>query len=104
LVIQQFLRNYVVVNQQDWVDHLELAKFCYNNSEHSAIRSTPFLSQPYFEESVRMRLTLLEWELGSPSVPPKLQSSISGVETRWIMVCFTLLKSYQNVNVKNELA
>jgi hypothetical protein len=42
LVIQQFLRNYVVVNQQDWVDHLELAKFCYNNSEHFATGSTPF--------------------------------------------------------------
>ncbi len=34
LVIQQFLRNYVAMDQQDWVDHLELAKFCYNNLEH----------------------------------------------------------------------
>ncbi len=42
LVIQQFLRNYVAVDQQDWVDHLELVKFCYNNLEHSATRSTPF--------------------------------------------------------------
>jgi hypothetical protein len=42
LIIQQFLRNHVVVNQQDWVDHLELAKFFYNNSEHSTTRSTPF--------------------------------------------------------------
>ncbi len=42
LVIQQFLKNYVVMDQQDWVDHLELAEFCYNNSEHSAIGSTPF--------------------------------------------------------------
>jgi len=42
LVIQQFLRNYVVADQQDWVDHLELAEFCYNNSEHSATGSTPF--------------------------------------------------------------
>ncbi len=42
LVIQQFLRNYVAVDQQDWVDHLELAKFCYNNSKHSATRATPF--------------------------------------------------------------
>jgi hypothetical protein len=33
LVIQQFLRNYVVADQQDWVDHLELAEFCYNNSD-----------------------------------------------------------------------
>ncbi len=42
LVIQQFLRNYVTVDQQDWVDHLELTEFCYNNSEHFATRSTPF--------------------------------------------------------------
>jgi hypothetical protein len=41
-VIQQFLRNYVAADQQDWVDHLELAEFCYNNSEHSATGSTPF--------------------------------------------------------------
>jgi hypothetical protein len=42
LVIQQFLKNYVAANQQDWVDHLELAEFCYNNSEHLVIGSTPF--------------------------------------------------------------
>jgi hypothetical protein len=42
LVIQQFLKNYVAVDQQDWVDHLKLAEFWYNNSEHSAIGSTPF--------------------------------------------------------------
>jgi hypothetical protein len=42
LVIQQFLRNYVATDQQDWANHLELAEFCYNNSEHSATRSTPF--------------------------------------------------------------
>jgi hypothetical protein len=41
LMIQQFLRNYVATDQQDWVDHLELAEFCYN-SEHSATGSTPF--------------------------------------------------------------
>jgi len=42
LVIQQFLRNYVAADQQDWVDHLELAEFCYNNSAHSVTGSTPF--------------------------------------------------------------
>jgi hypothetical protein len=42
LVIQQFLRNYVTVDQQDWVDHLELAEFYYNNLEHSATGSIPF--------------------------------------------------------------
>ncbi len=42
LVIQQFLKNYVAADQQDWVDHLELAEFCYNNSKYSVTRSTPF--------------------------------------------------------------
>jgi hypothetical protein len=42
LVIQQFLKNYVVADQQDWVNHLELAEFCYNSLEHSATGSTPF--------------------------------------------------------------
>jgi hypothetical protein len=32
----------VAADQQDWVDHLELAEFCYNNLEHFAIGSTPF--------------------------------------------------------------
>jgi len=41
-VIQQFLRNYVAADQQNWVDHLELAEFCYNNSEHSTMGATPF--------------------------------------------------------------
>jgi transposase InsO family protein len=42
LVIQQFLTNYVATDQQDWVEYLELAVFCYNNSEHSTTGSTPF--------------------------------------------------------------
>ncbi len=40
--MQQFLKNYVVVDQQDRVDHLELVEFCYNNLEHSTIGATPF--------------------------------------------------------------
>jgi hypothetical protein len=42
LVIEQFLRNYVVADQQDWVDHLEFVEFCYNNSAHFTTGSTPF--------------------------------------------------------------
>jgi hypothetical protein len=30
------------MDQQNWVDHLELSEFCYNNSEHSATKATPF--------------------------------------------------------------
>ncbi len=44
LVIQQFFKKNVAADQQDWMDHLELVEFCYNNSEHSATGSTPFLS------------------------------------------------------------
>jgi hypothetical protein len=32
----------VATDQQDWVDHLELAEFCYNNLEHLAMGATPF--------------------------------------------------------------
>ncbi len=32
----------MAADQQDWVDHLELDEFCYNNSEHFVIGSTPF--------------------------------------------------------------
>ncbi len=32
----------MAANQQDWVDHLELAEFCYNNLEHSVTSSNPF--------------------------------------------------------------
>jgi len=42
LVIQQFVRDYVTTDQQDWVDHLELAEFYYKNSEHSTTNSTSF--------------------------------------------------------------
>jgi hypothetical protein len=32
----------VAADQQDWVDHLELIEFCYNNLEHSAIGAALF--------------------------------------------------------------
>jgi hypothetical protein len=62
------------------------------------------MSQPYFEKSMRMRLTLLKWELGSPPGLPKLQSLIAGVKTLRIEAFFISLESYQNINVKNGLA
>jgi hypothetical protein len=62
------------------------------------------LLQPYFEKSVRMRLTLPKWELGSPPRLPKLQSSISGVKTLHIEAFFISLEIYQSVDVENGLA
>jgi hypothetical protein len=62
------------------------------------------MSQPYFEESVKMRLTLPEWELRSLSRLSKFQSSIAGVKTLRIVVFFISLENYQNINVENGLA
>jgi hypothetical protein len=62
------------------------------------------MSQPYLEKSVRVRLTLLKWELRSSSRLPKFQSSIAGVKTPCIVTFFISLESYQNVDVKNVLA
>jgi hypothetical protein len=55
--------------------------------------STASLSQPHFEKSVSMKLTLSKWELGSPAGLPKFQSSIARVKTPHILA-FIPLKSY----------
>jgi hypothetical protein len=62
------------------------------------------MSQPYFEKSVRMRLTLPKWELGSPLGLPKFQSSIARDKPFCIWTFFISLESYQNVDVENGLA
>ncbi len=54
-------------------------------------------------ESVRMKLTLLKWGLGSPPRLLKLQSSITGVKTPRIGMFFIWLESYQSVDVQNGL-
>jgi hypothetical protein len=52
------------------------------------------MSQPYFEGSVKMKLRLLKFGLGSPPGFPKLQSSIAGVKTPLIGVLFISLERY----------
>ncbi len=55
-------------------------------------------------ESVRMKLTLPKWGLGSPLGLPKVQSSIARVKTPFIREFFILLESYRSVDVQNLLA
>jgi hypothetical protein len=55
-------------------------------------------------ESVRMKLTLLKWGLGSPLGLLKLQSLIVGVKTPRIRVFFISLESYQSVDIENGIA
>jgi hypothetical protein len=52
------------------------------------------LSQPCFEESVRITLALPEWELGSLSGLLKVQSLIAGVKTPPIVFLFISLENY----------
>jgi hypothetical protein len=55
-------------------------------------------------ESVRMRLTLPKWGLGSPPGLPKVQSSIARVKTPHIGAFFISLESYRSLDVENGLA
>jgi len=55
-------------------------------------------------ESVRMKLTLPKWGLGSPPGFSKFQSSMVGIKTPHIEVFFISLESYQSIYVKNGLA
>lgn len=39
--LEHYLRSYTNLEQSDWAKRLRLAQFAYNNSEHSAIHTTP---------------------------------------------------------------
>ena len=43
MVLQEYLRNYVNVNQTDWADHISMEEFNYNNTKHSGTRFNPFM-------------------------------------------------------------
>jgi len=62
------------------------------------------MSQPHFEGSVRLPLTLLKMGLGSLSGLPKVQSAIVGVKTPCIEVLFIPLERSRSVDVQNGLA
>jgi hypothetical protein len=62
------------------------------------------LSQPHFEKSVKMTLTLPKWGLGNSLGLSKFQSSIAGVKTPRLEEFFISLQSYQNVDVENGFA
>jgi len=62
------------------------------------------MSQPHFEASVRMRLTLPKVGIWSPLGLLQLQSSIAEVKTPCFEVFFILLERPWSVDVKNGLA
>jgi transposase InsO family protein len=46
--LEGYLRIFVSYSQDDWSKHLSLAAFAYNNSLHSATKSTPFFANHGF--------------------------------------------------------
>ena len=43
LVLQEYLRTYVNVDQTDWADHISMAEFSYNNTKYSGTGFSPFM-------------------------------------------------------------
>jgi hypothetical protein len=46
-VLEHYLRTYCVWDQDDWVELLPFAEFCYNNTVHTATKQTPFFAAYY---------------------------------------------------------
>jgi hypothetical protein len=61
--LEQYLRLYINYLQDDWVDHLPIAKFAYNNTKHNSIGVTPFFANKGFHPTLNidlMRISHLE--------------------------------------------
>jgi transposase InsO family protein len=43
-VLEQYLRCYISYQQDDWIQHLPLAEFTYNNTHHDSTKTSPFLA------------------------------------------------------------
>jgi hypothetical protein len=63
-----------------------------------------WMSQPHFEGSVRLPLTLPKMGLESPPGLSKIQSSIAGVKTPHLEVFFIPLERSWSLDVQNGLA
>ena len=42
--VEQYLRAYVNYEQNDWVSHLPMAQYAYNNAENEKTKMTPFFA------------------------------------------------------------
>jgi hypothetical protein len=58
-ILNQYLYNYIANDHKNWGDHLGLAKFCYNSTKHSAIKTNPFMSALGVDAKQPKDLTIL---------------------------------------------
>lgn len=56
-VLEAYLRSYVAYDQQDWVDHLPLAEFAYNNAKHASTGMWPFFANKGFHPPLEIKVT-----------------------------------------------
>ena len=54
--IEQILRSYVHTNHDQWLEHLSLAEFSYNNNVHSSTEYSPFMANCGFDPRTPMDL------------------------------------------------
>ena len=69
-VLEQYLRIYCNYQQNDWVSHLALARFAYNNSEHSSTKTTPFFANYGYHPRCTVRL---HGPVNSPSAEERIR-------------------------------
>ena len=69
-VLEQYLRIYCNYQQDDWVSHLALARFAYNNSEHSSTKTTPFFANYGYHPRCTIKL---QSPVNSPSAEERIR-------------------------------
>ena len=69
-VLEQYLRIYCNYQQDDWVSHLALARFAYNNSEHSSTKTTPFFANYGYHPRCTIKL---QSPVNSPSAQERIR-------------------------------
>ena len=47
-ILEQYLRNFINYQQDNWVEFLPLAEFAYNNTYQVSIKTTPFMASSAF--------------------------------------------------------
>ena len=50
--VEQYLRAYVNYEQNDWVSHLPMAQYAYNNAENEKTKMTPFFANYSFNPTI----------------------------------------------------
>jgi hypothetical protein len=58
-VLNQYLKNYVGIDCEDWGDHLGLTKFCYNSTMYTMTKMSKFELVLGEEAKKPMGLTIL---------------------------------------------